>query len=598
MPVVGTAGHVDHGKSTLIQALTGRDPDRWEEEKRRGLTIDLGFAWTTLDGVEVSFVDVPGHERFIKNMLAGTEGMDVALLVVAADEGWMPQSEEHLSVLDLLGIGPGVVAVTKADRVDAEHLQLVILELEDQLEGTSMAGAPMVVTSVPDGTGISDLQEALSKAITELPSASLMDRPRLWIDRAFTIPGAGTVVTGTLTEGNLEVGDLVELLPTRRQARIRSLQSHEQDRLKVEGHSRVAANLAGVDRENVQRGMLLAPPGHWTMSRRITASLRTVRTLGDPLTAKGAYHLHMGTGAWPVRLRLLEASELKGTGFGLLEADAEVPFAVGDRFILREVGRKAVVAGGRVLDPEAPARARLARASLKRLEGILDVSPDEQATMLLEVRGRAGLKALSAQTRGGRPHAAALAADEALSPAVLSTLRSTALDLVNEFHRDNPLRPGVPKASLASGLGVTLSVLDALIAETPELTDEGAAVAARGFDSALTPDGEAAWKRVTEELRAAGLSVPRASELSAEDDLLHAMVRKGHLVAVSEELLYLPEQLDDLRASLNDLSEPFTVAQFRDAFSISRKYAVPLLEWLDSEGVTQRRGDLRSLKPS
>ncbi|MGH8875565.1 MAG: selenocysteine-specific translation elongation factor, partial [Acidimicrobiia bacterium] len=251
MPVVGTAGHVDHGKSTLVRALTGRDPDRWEEEKRRGLTIDLGFAWTTLpDGSEVSFVDVPGHERFIKNMLAGVEAIDVALLVVAADEGWMPQSEEHLAVLDLLGVRHGVVAVTKVDRVDADMVELATLEVEERLRGTSLEGCPVVPVAAPAGKGLDELRARLveATAASERPATG---RSRLWIDRAFTIAGAGTVVTGTLLDGPLEVGEQVTVWPLQIDARVRGLQSHERDLRRAEPRRRVAINLAGLDRHQL-----------------------------------------------------------------------------------------------------------------------------------------------------------------------------------------------------------------------------------------------------------------------------------------------------------------------------------------------------------
>ena len=598
MPVVATAGHVDHGKSTLVRALTGRDPDRWEEEKRRGLTIDLGFAWATLDGLEVSFVDVPGHERFVKNMLAGTEGMDLALFVVAADEGWMPQSEEHMSVLDLLGVDRGVVAITKADRVDADHLELVVLDVEDRLQGTSLSEAPLVVTSVTEQTGIDELRAALAKVVSDSPTSSPAGRPKLWIDRAFTISGAGTIVTGTLTGGSLEVNQPVEILPAGRKARIRSLQSHEQVRTEVQAGSRTAVNLAAVDLEDVKRGMLLAPPGQWALTKRIVARLRTVRALAEPLTSRGAYHLHLGTGSWPARLRLLETVVLEGTGAALVELDGPIPVAVGDSFILREVGRRAVVAGGRVLNPEAPARTREARDSLGELERILELPPDDQATLLLELRGTASLSTLAAHTGGGQPSATVVAGDQALSGEASSRITRSASEVVAAFHRENPLRPGISKASLASGLGVNPEVLEAVVADSPDLVDDGAQISVRGFEGALSDEQEAVASQVEERIRAAGLAVPRAAELSVDEELLHSLVRSGRLVRISDDLLYLPEQLAAIRSSLDELPKPFTVAEFRDELTISRKYAVPLLEWLDSQGVTLRRGDTRTLRQS
>ena len=304
MPVVGTGGHVDHGKSTLVQALTGRDPDRWREEKERGLTIDLGFAWTELGGREVSFVDVPGHERFIKNMLAGTGGFDVALLVVAADEGWMPQSEEHLAVLDLLEIRHGVVAITKIDRADSDLVELAMLETEEQLAGTSLEAAPIMPVSAVTGEGLAELRTVLMQVLETAPVTS-RGRTRLWIDRVFPVSGAGTVVTGTLVDGPLSVGDRVEVMPGAHPGRVRSLQAHETERTTVRPGTRTAAGIAGLDRRNVARGSMLGHPGEWMPSSRVLATVRTARYVNEPISRRGAYQLHLGSGAWPVRLATL-----------------------------------------------------------------------------------------------------------------------------------------------------------------------------------------------------------------------------------------------------------------------------------------------------
>jgi len=307
MPVVGTAGHVDHGKSTLVQALTGRDPDRWAEEKKRGLTIDLGFAWTTLpSGIEAGFVDVPGHERFIKNMLAGIDAITVALFVVAADEGWMPQSEEHLAILDLLGVDHGVVALTRADLVDEDTLEIVALEIDDRLASTSLQGSPIIATAAPEGRGIEELRAAIDTALAAT-SITDLDRPRLWVDRSFSISGAGTVVTGTLVDGPIGIDESLTLFPAGTVGRVRSIQSHERSLDRVEPGNRAALNLVGLERDAIDRGSMLGREDEWFVTRRFMGTATTVRSLGSPIRERGAFHLHLGSGSWPARIRLLES---------------------------------------------------------------------------------------------------------------------------------------------------------------------------------------------------------------------------------------------------------------------------------------------------
>ena len=600
MPVVGTAGHVDHGKSTLVRALTGRDPDRWEEEKRRGLTIDLGFAWTTLtDGTEISFVDVPGHERFIKNMLAGSEAIDVALFVVAADEGWMPQSEEHLAVLHLLGVRRGVVAVTKADRVDDELLEFVRLEVEEKLAGTSLAGASIIPVSPVSNRGMDELRTALGTAVREIrPLLVDVGRPRLWVDRSFTITGAGTVVTGTLLDGPLATGDQLEIWPGRLLGRVRGLQSHEKDQPRVAPHNRVAVNLVGLERAEVTRGAMLGRPNDWHPTSTVLVQVETARYLDEPLTNRGAYHLHLGSGAWPVRLRVVEGSDLEGSGPAILQLSKPLPLKIGDRFIIREVGRRAVVGGGRVLDPHPMTTLSDVRPAVGILRAVVAHPADEQATALLQVRGRDSLARLAADSGGGVPTGAVVAGPLALSEESAAGLSKEAVKTVTAFHRDNPLRPGIPKASLASRLQVDPAVIDALVAPSAQLRDDGATIALASFGGALTGLQERAWKTLRDTLLASGLAVPRIKELGIDRELLHALVREDRVVRVGDDLVYLPEQIDELIARLNELPDRFTVAEFRDTYGFSRKYAVPLLEYLDGRRVTIRDGDVRSVRPT
>jgi selenocysteine-specific elongation factor len=584
VPLIGTAGHVDHGKSTLIEALTGRDPDRWEMEKRRGLTIDLGFAWTTLDpGREVSFVDVPGHERYLKNMLAGIEVIDVALFVVAADEGWMTQSEEHLAVLDLLGIDSGVVALTKVDAVDDEMVELAMVEVSERLAGTSLESAAIVPVSARTGSGIDQLRAALSELVAGIRPQG--DRPRLWVDRSFSVSGAGTVVTGTLIEGPIEVGDAVEVLPAHKSARVRGLQSHEADIERAEPGRRLALNLSGVDRSDLPRGSMLGLPGQWRLTDRFTSRLKTARYVDD-LPAKGAFHLHFGSGAYPVFVRRLDGE------YALLQVPSPLPIRSGDRFVLRETGRRLVMAGGVVIDPSpgAPARSLTEAAKIDPLAG-----RDELATALLEVRGIDDLARLAAHTGGGYPHDAIRVGSGLITRERFDRLRSQAEVAVAAHHTEHPLRPGMPLATLSTLLDITQDLTARLVEESPTLTRTGPDVASTGHRLDLDDDMKARWSEAETRLRQ-DLGVPNASDLGLDQELLHLLIRMGKLVRVSDDLVFLPEQIDQIVGKIQEIGSGFTVADFRDRTGLSRKYAVPLLEWSDREGLTFRRGDERHLR--
>lgn len=594
MPVVGTAGHVDHGKSTLVQALTGRDPDRWEEEKRRGLTIDLGFAWTTLpSGRVVGFVDVPGHERFIKNMLAGIDAIDVAVFAVAADEGWMPQSEEHLAVLDLLGLAHAVVALTRADLVDADGLELAILDVEERLAGTSLEGSPIIPTSVPRGTGIEELRTAIDSALAATVVQD-MGRPRLWIDRSFTIGGAGTVVTGTLVGGSLRTEDTLALFPGAIEARVRSIQSHEETVEAVGPGNRTALNLAGLDRAVIERGSMLGVPGQWAPTSRFTADARTVRSLDAPLREQGSYHLHAGSGSWPARIRLLEGDRLEGGGAIVVDVGDPLPLRFGDRFVLREVGRRAVVAGGRILDPTPPRRLREAVPMLPALRAAR--TPDDAATALLEARGMADLAGLAAETGGGMPAAGLTSDRRAWSLRRVQQLAERAMRTITAFHAENPLRPGMQKASLAERLHIAPDDLDTVLAGVAEIEIDGPVVRAATFGGDLTGSARQLWDDLRSTLVESRFAPPRRKELAIDRELMHALIRSERLVEVSDELVYLPETLAEMEERIREMPDGFTVADFRDALDISRKYAVPVLEWMDRRGITRRDGEGRTIR--
>lgn len=577
MPIIGTAGHVDHGKSTLVERLTGRDPDRWSEEKERGLTIDLGFAWATLpSGTVASFVDVPGHERYMKNALAGVDGFDAVLLVVAADEGWSAQTTEHVAALDALGISRGVVAVTKADLVDDDLAELAVLDTLERLDGTSIAGLEAVVVSAATGRGIDALVSALDAAISE--TARPTGGPaRLWVDRVFSVTGSGTVVTGSLTAGTLATGDEVEVMPGGLGASVRGLHRHDAPVDSADAGTRLAINLAGIDRARLDRGMLVATPGTaWDAERLLVA----VRPVANRSWERGAFHLHTGTAAVRVDLRPIDESH------ALVVADHPVPGVVGDRVLLRDVGSRSVVAGGIVLDP-APARRRSAAArSVGRLDPSGD-SPDARAEALLDVRGTADAADLRRWSGGGE---ASGAISRDLSADLIGRLRA----LVEDHHDRYPLRPGFPKAEAASSLGVTVDVVDSLLGDAG-VVERGPALARPDHDPTLTSRQAADWAAVEERLVAAGNAPERLDAVDLDREVVHHVLRSGALVDVGG-FAYPSATLAALVAGMGDLQEPWTVADFRDHAGISRKHAVPLLEWLDAEGITRRTGDTRGLR--
>ncbi len=595
MPIVATAGHVDHGKSTLVQALTGRDPDRWREEKERGLTIDLGFAWADIGlGEPVGFVDVPGHERFIKNMLAGVGAVDVALFVVAADEGWMPQTEEHASVLDVLGVRHGVIALTRSDLVDEETLELAQLEVAEKVEDTTLEDWPVVPVAAPTGDGIEALTAALHQTLVTAGPPRDIGRPRLWIDRSFVIAGAGVVVTGTLVDGPISRGTELEMWPGNSLVRVRTIQRHEIAVESVQPGSRSALNLAGIDKATIERGSMLAAPGTFLATNRVLVDLRTVRSVDDSLTDRGAYQLHLGSGAWPVRLRLIEGGSPTGTAGALLRLDEAVPMTMGDRFVVRETGRRAVVAGGVVLDPRpGTARTHMVGA-LPALRASVDDEPSARATALLQLRGMESLATLSADSGGGVPTSGVLTETDAMSASRAVEVTGRILDMVVDFHHGNPLRPGIPKATIASTSKLPTALVGVLIDTSPDLIDDGATVRTVHFSGGDVDD--ASWAEAKALLADGGLAAPRASSLGLPQELLHALVRRGRLVSIADDLVYLPEQVDEIIERLAELPEAFTVSDFRDALGMSRRQAVPLLEWLDAQGVTRRSGDTRTVR--
>jgi selenocysteine-specific elongation factor len=452
------------------------------------------------------------------------------------------------------------------------------------------ADAPIVVLDSITGAGLEDLVTVLERAV-DASTVPDRGRPRMWVDRSFIIAGAGIVVTGTLLDGPVAVGDELAVFPGGNTARVRGIHSHEQPRDRVAPGSRAALNLSGLETNTLTRGAMLGRPGEWVPTRRMLVSLRTVRSLAAPIKDRGAYHLHVGSGSWPARLRLLDGADLTGAGHAVITTGEAIPLAMGDRFILREVGRRAVVAGGRILEPMPPERIR--SVDRARLDRLVDAAPDEQAAALLASRGSSPVAVLSAHSRGGTAVGAPVGAGIVVDPAEAARLSQEAVAGVEEYQSANPLRPGMPTASLASRLGIGRELLAVLLAHTDGLAESGATVATTGFAVQLDPRQEQAWEAARARL-AAGLAVPALGELGLPTELVYALVRAGSLVRISQDLVYLPDQVERIVTGLAELPPGFTVAQFRDHFGLTRKYAVPLLEWLDAEGHTVRNGNGRT----
>ena len=604
MHVVATAGHVDHGKSSLILRLTGIDPDRWEEEKRRGLTIDLGFAWTTLpSGREIGFVDVPGHERFVRNMLAGVGPVRLVLFVVAADEGWKPQSEEHLEIVDVLGVEAGVVALTKADLVDDHGVAMRTQEIVDRLAGTTLEGAPVVACSSATDRGLEELVAAVDTMVAGAPPPEDRGRPRIDIDRSFTIRGAGTVVTGTLTGGTLRVGDEVVLLPDGRTARIRALQTHRRPVEVAEPVSRVAANLASTSREEVVRGDVLARPGQWRPTSVVEVRLRPVRSLDRPLTARGAFKLYAGSAERDARLRLY------GDGFARIRLSRPAVIEPGDRFVLREAGRGVTVAGGTVLDHDPPTRPgpqvreRLARRETAGRQELPAVVVSERGAVrasLLPVLAGSVPLSIPGATRIGTWW---------VDDEHLERLRRRAIETLEAHHRDQPLRSGMDAGDLRRSLltdGLDPDLGEAVLASLLDqgvIAREGPVVRMAGHQVSLG-DREPQADRLVDAVASSEPTPPSVAELEASGfgrDLIEACVRTGRLARVSSDLVVSPAFLQRAEGVVRSEAaspEGLTVSRFRELLGTTRKYALPLLASFDARGVTRRDGDVRRLGPA
>lgn len=619
MYVIGTAGHVDHGKSALVQALTGIDPDRLREEKERGLTIDLGFAWLTLpNGDEVSIVDVPGHERFIKNMLAGVGGIDLALLVIAADEGVMPQTREHLAIIDLLGIEHGVVAVAKADLVQPEFAELVAADAEEALRGTTLEGSPMVLCSAVTRQGLDDLLATLQSELAKTPAKRDIGRPRLPIDRAFTIAGFGTVVTGTLIAGSLTVGQEVEVLPPGRRCRVRGLQTHQHKVEAAPPGRRTAVNLAGVAVEEMERGMVLASPGWLRPTTVLDVRLRAVRYLRRPLRHNMTVTLHTGSAEVEGRILLLDRDEVPPgeSAWAQVRLAGAVAAVQGDRFVIRDPND--TLGGGRIVDTQARRHRRFHAPTIGRLEAMEGGSPREVVLMAVAASEPVALRDL--------PRSLDLAAEEVRATVEAAVASGDLLTLADgslaggtllfsaqgfaslsermkvalaDYHRQFPLRRGMPREELRSRLRLDSRPFEqvvALWARRGDANEATGSVSLPGHE----PRPDAVQQKRAQELLAALRAQPFSPpSLDAEDDLLSYLEERGDIVRVEEGIVFAAEAYGEMvERVVAHLKERGTVtlAQVRDMLGTSRKYAQALLEYMDQQRITRRVGDERVLR--
>jgi selenocysteine-specific elongation factor len=643
MHVVGTAGHVDHGKSTLVEALTGIDPDRLREEKEREMSIVLGFAWLTLpDGEQVGIVDVPGHKDFIKNMLAGVGGIDAALLVIAADEGVMPQTREHLAILDLLQLDGGVIALTKTDLVDdPEWLELVTADVMDQVEGTCMEDAPIVPVSARTGAGLDALVAELARCLKNVPQRVDRGRPRLPIDRAFSIAGFGTVVTGTLLDGTLRVGQEVEIVPSGRKARIRGLQTHKTQIDTARPGSRVAVNLSGVSKDQIQIGEVVTLPAWLTPTTLIDVRLRYLSGVPWPLKHNTEVDFFCGAAEVPAHVRLLGADKLEPgeTGWAQLRLSHPVALVRGDRFIIRQLSPSITTGGGIVVDPTPRRRHRRFKPELiEKLETLADGTPEEivlqalaqdqpcearELITKLSLPVETAAKALNALLVEGK--AFVLDANPLEKQATLDRPASSArfvmldagwcqlgermLAILDAYHGAYPLRRGMPREELRSRLqeqvpnlsGRLFNQVIARAAQEGTVGQDETCVWSANHVVRFAAEQQQKVDALLDIFRRAPYTTPSVAECEARlgSELLNALVESGTLVRLSEDVLFLDETVSEMRERIVAhirREGDITVAQVRDMFGASRKYALALMEYLDEQRVTRRVGDVRVLR--
>lgn len=622
MQVIGTAGHVDHGKSTLISRLTGINPDRLKEEQDREMSIELGFAWFMLpNGGEIGIVDVPGHRDFIENMLAGIGGIDAVLFVVAADEGAMPQTREHLAILDLLQIPAGVVALTKVDLVtEPGWLDLVEAELRETLSGTVLEYAPIVPVSARTGQGLDILVQTLQEILTQHPHRPDLGRPRLPVDRVFTLPGFGTIVTGTLLDGHLAVGDDVLVLPRGIKGRIRGLQTHKQSEQSAFPGSRTAVNISGISVDEVARGDVLVHPGDYRTTKMMDVFCTLLPDAEAPLRHNTEIKLFLGASEVMARARVLGIQECPPGGEAFLQLMLREPVVAlrGDRFIIRRPSPPATIGGGQVVDPHPTRRhRRFNTVRLDELERLLMGTPED---IMLQTALKLGLtssnellEAAGLEAEPGQAALTTLIEQGALvllngrrviiPQGFLTRLKEDVESHLSDYHQLYPLRLGMPRERLKSQIALDSKSFDALITwmgEESILVETGPDLRLSKHQFRFTPAQQAQVDALLREFEAHPYSPPSYKQSSEQigEEVLRALITLGKLSRIGEDVLFQPQIFEEIRQAVIShiqQSGSITLAELRDRFDTSRKYAVAVLEYLDQAGVTLRRGDARVL---
>ena len=618
--ILGTAGHIDHGKSSLVKALTGIDPDRLKEEKERGITIDLGFADLSYpDGLTVGIVDVPGHERLVKNMLAGAGGIDLVLLVIAADEGVMPQSREHLHICNLLKIKSGIIAITKADLVEKDWLDLVEDEVRKFVKGTFLEGATIVPVSSRTIVNIDLLKEKIRETALNVDPKPTKGLFRLPIDRVFTLKGFGTVVTGTAISGSISLDEDVDVLPSNISSKVRGLHSHGKPITTAYAGQRVAINLQGVDKEDLNRGDAVVVPGRLTPTKKIDA---TVELLADApvLKSKTLVHLHLGTSETTARIILFGSNELKAgeSCYGQFRLRDPIIAMAGDRYIIRRFSPVDTIGGGEVLDPLSY------RRTYK--EGLEDLVTFEKGTLsekiavkvkrsgihgitVLIIEGwiKAEIPSIKEAIRELKGKGILIQTDDMLiHKTAFDSFREKTKKLLDDFHKKNPLKPGMLKEELRAKLALEPRLFSHLVSSLKDIVLDKELVRLSAFKAALSGGDETVQTRLLDLLEKAGFQPPTKEELSQSlkidqkrfADILKLMSKEGSLIRINESV-YLTsstykQMIENLRSFFSSKPD-MTVAEFRDVLQTSRKYALPFLEYLDSNKITMRVGDVRKL---